>query len=72
VVDQQFEPLGQHLRRNAEFALQRVEAVHAARNVPHDQQGPPVTDHFERLRDGALAIGKISSPHPNTSLACPK
>lgn len=60
-VDQQPQPFGQHLARDAQLLLERVEPVHAARGVPHDQQRPPVAHDVEGLGDRAVGVGQAGA-----------
>ena len=62
-VDQQFQPRGQHVFRDAEAFLELAEAFNTAKRVSNDQQRPPVADDIQRTGDGAGALFEAGTFH---------
>jgi hypothetical protein len=60
-VDERREPLVKDVPRDAEAALEVVEAGHAEECVPDDEHAPPFADDLEALCDRAV--------HPREALA---
>jgi hypothetical protein len=57
------ESLVQDISRNAQPLLELVEAGNAQEDVTQDQHRPPLADHFEALRDGAMHLGEAFAFH---------
>ena len=48
LVDEAAEAVGEHVARDAEVALEVVEAAHAHERLAHDEDRPAVAEHLER------------------------
>ncbi len=63
MLDQGNQPLGEHLAAQAEPGLELIESMDAAGHIPDHEQCPPVPNDTQRLRDGAVRVGKVGVSH---------
>ena len=64
--DEPLQARGEHVARDAEVALDRVEAAHAEEDVAQDEHRPALADELERARDRAVLVPVVAAQHPAT------
>jgi len=69
-IHETLEALLEHVSRDAQPALKRVESLHTEERVTHDQHRPPLADDFEALRHGTVHIAKTLSFHVFIIVSC--